>query len=126
MAQVQKLKRGSSIQEYNQAKKQYEQAYENADSDTKAWLDGFMESSANYQVKDPMNNRSTRDHLTQIYLIGSEMATAGRSGYTTPGATPRASTKNMFNGYSHEENVNNANEIARRYIKKNQQSLIGD
>ena len=122
MAQVQKLKRGSSIQEYNQAKKQYEQAYENADSDTKAWLDGFMESSANYQVKDPMNNRSTRDHLTQIYLIGSEMATAGRSGYATPGATPRASTKNIFNGYSHEENVNNANEIARRYIKKNQQN----
>lgn len=122
MAQVQKLKRGSSIQEYNQAKKQYEQAYENADSDTKAWLDGFMESSANYQVKDPMNNRSTRDHLTQIYLIGSEMATAGRSGYATPRATPRASTKNIFNGYSHEENVNNANEIARRYIKKNQQN----
>ena len=119
MAQVQKFKLGATIQEYNKAKADYEQSYQNADPDTKAWLDGFMESSANYQVKDPINDRSTRDHLTQIYLIGNEMATAGRAGYVAPGATPRASTKNMFNGYSHEENVNNANEIARRYVKKN-------
>lgn len=119
MAQVQKFKLGATIQEYNKAKADYEQAYQNADPDTKAWLDGFMESSANYQVKDPINDSSTRDHLTQIYLIGNEMATAGRAGYVAPGATPRASTKNMFNGYSHEENVNNANEIARRYVKKN-------
>lgn len=47
------------------------------------------------------------------------MIAQGREGYATPSASPRASTKNMFNGYSHEENVNNANEIARRYVKKN-------
>ena len=122
MAQIQKLKSGATIEDYNKAKADFEQAYNNADSDTKAWLNGFLESNAKYQAADPINNRSTREQLTQVYTIGQQMAKEGRSNYQAPMASAKPSTKNIFNGYSNEENINNVNEIARKYVSKNSQS----
>jgi hypothetical protein len=59
-----------------------------------------------------MNNRSAREYATQIYKNAVKI---GKGEYAeAPGAV--ASTKNIFNGYSNAENINNANYITSRYL----------
>lgn len=110
--------------DYNTARAQYEQAYQEASPATRSWLDGFMESSANYMAVDQMNDRSVEQYLTRVYEIGKEMADSRKNGveYSGPSASPRASTKNIFNGYSREENTNNANQLFRLYLDQNRKA----
>lgn len=66
MKDIQKLKNGRkvSIQNYNQAKAEFEEAYANATPEEKAELDKLMKSSQGYSAADPMNNRSAREYAT--------------------------------------------------------------
>ena len=114
MTEIEKLKEGRRVSraEYNKAKAEYENVYANADEATRAKLDGLMRSSQNYSSADPMNNRSTREFATQMYRNAIQIA----NGEYTAAPSATASTKNMFGGYSHDENRNNANTLTSRYL----------
>ena len=114
MIEIEKLRQGRkvSINEYNQAKQEFDDLYANASDDDKAKIDGLMRSSQNYSSANPMNNRSTREYQTQVY----KNASAILRGEMTPSMAPTVSTPNWFNGYSSEENQNNANYVTQRYL----------
>lgn len=114
MIEIEKLRQGRkiSINEYNQAKQDFDDLYANASDDDKAKIDGLIRSSQNYSSANPMNNRSTREYQTQVY----KNAAAILRGEMTPSMSPTISTPNWFNGYSSEENQNNANYVTQRYL----------
>lgn len=114
MIEIEKLRQGRkvSISEYNQAKQDFDELYANASDDDKAKIDGLMRSSQNYSSANPMNNRSTREYQTQVY----KNAAAILRGENIPSMAPTASTPNWFNGYSSQENQNNANYVTSRYL----------
>ena len=116
MIEIEKLRQGRkvSINEYNQAKQEFDDLYANASDDDKAKIDGLMRSSQNYSSANPMNNRSTREYQTQVY----KNAAAILRGEMTPSMAPTVSTPNWFNGYSSEENQNNANYVTQRYLSR--------
>lgn len=108
-------KRMNSRQEYTKAKADFEELYANADDDTRAKIEGLMRSSLNYSSANPMNNRSAREYQTQIYKNAVDIM----NGKITPATAGIVSTPNWFNGYSHEENQNNANYVTNRYLDGN-------
>lgn len=108
-------KRMNSKQEYAKAKADFEELYANADDDTRAKIEGLMRSSLNYSSANPMNNRSAREYQTQIYKNATDIM----NGKITPATAGIVSTPNWFNGYSHEENRNNANYVTNRYLDGN-------
>lgn len=114
MIEIEKLRQGRkvSISEYNQAKQDFDELYANASDEDKAKIDGLMRSSQNYSSANPMNNRSTREYQTQVY----KNAAAILRGENIPSMAPTASTPNWFNGYSSQENQNNANYVTQRYL----------
>lgn len=114
MVEIQKLKEGRKIsqQQYNQAKAEYQQAYAASSPEMQRELDKLMQSSQNYSVADPMNNRSSREFATQMYRNATAIAT----GTYQQTSTPVAPTKNAFNGYSKQENEDNANALTNKFL----------
>lgn len=116
-----KLMREGSKADFRQAQAEYEAARKAAvdagDQDTVNKLDALMASSNNYSSANPMNNRSQRQYLTQLYKDATLMA-QGRDREISPGAL--GTTANMFNGYSRQENKDNANNVAWNFLVKNQ------
>ena len=76
----------------------------NTTDEQRAQLDTIMQSGQNVSSADEMNNRSQREYAYHLY---DAALAAIRDGRPMPNA-PVASTRNLFNGYSHQENKNNA------------------
>lgn len=115
MAQIKKFSSGGRAAN---ARARFEQVYANADQQTRALMDGYLQSTQNYAAADPMNNRSLNQFEAAAYENAIKMAEGNQQFAPIAGVT----TKNIFNGYSRSENQDNANEIARRYLNQNTQS----
>lgn len=120
--ETQKLreKRKSSKEEFVAAKTAFDEAYRSIDISTpegaamKKDIDQLLMSSANYSSADPMNNRSVRQYATQVY----KNALAIINGNYNEAPPAVASSKNMFGGYSQQENINNANALTYKYLNQ--------
>ena len=70
----------------------------------------------NYSNANPMNNRSQREYETEGYNIATKILNGDTSNiHRSMGAT----TKNIFNGYSHAENKANAANVYVNYSMRN-------
>ena len=70
----------------------------------------------NYSNANPMNNRSQREYETEGYNISTKILNGDTSIiHRSIGAT----TKNIFNGYSHAENKANAANVYVDYSMRN-------
>ena len=105
------------MQEWQDAKTAFDEAYANATDQQRAEVDGYLQSTQNYSSANPMNNRSTRQYETQVYTNALGML----QGTPDPARGATQSTANIFNGYSQRENINNANSVLSDYRKRNQQ-----
>lgn len=108
------------MQEWQDAKSAFDEAYANATDQQRAEVDGYLQSAQNYSSANPMNNRSTRQYETQVYTNALGMLT----GQADPARGATQSTANLFNRYSQKENINNANSVLADYRKKNQQRQV--
>ena len=115
---IQKLKNGQRVskQDWEASKAAFETAYQNATPEQKAQVDGYIQSMQNYSNANPMNNRSQREYETEGYNIATKILNGDTSNiHRSMGAT----TKNIFNGYSHAENKANAANVYVDYSMRN-------
>lgn len=120
MAQVRKYSIGGRARD--NARARFEQIYGSSDADTRAVLDGYLQSAQNYAIADPMNNRSSNQYETEVYNNAIRLANGDVSVAPSAGVT----TKNLFNGYSRRENKTNADEVLYRYMNKNGGWTVGN
>lgn len=115
---IQKLKNGQRVsrQDWEASKAAFETAYQDATPEQKAQVDGYIRSMQNYSNANPMNNRSQREYETEGYNIATKILNGDTSNiHRSMGAT----TKNVFNGYSHAENKANAANVYVDYTMRN-------
>lgn len=115
---IQKLRNGQRVsrQDWEAAKAAFETAYQDATPEQKAQVDGYIQSMQNYSNANPMNNRSQREYETEGYNIATRILNGDTSNiHRSIGAT----TKNVFNGYSHAENKANAANVYVDYTMRN-------
>lgn len=115
---IQKLRNGQTVsrQDWEASKAAFETAYQDATPEQKAQVDGYIQSMQNYSNANPMNNRSQREYETEGYNIATRILNGDTSNiHRSMGAT----TKNVFNGYSHAENKANAANVYVDYSMRN-------
>lgn len=121
-----KMMREGSKADYTNAKAEYEEArraaIEAGDNKTLDALNKLIDSSKNYSSANPMNNRSQRQYMTQLYRNATLLA-QGKQDEVSPSGLK--ATPNIFNGYSSTENKNQADDVLYDFVKKNQNNFGG-
>lgn len=113
---LEKGDRVTSKNEYSAIQKEFQdQLSQTTDETLRQNALNLIKSAQSYSSADPMNNRSARQFGIQIYQNAIQYLKTRKQDFL-PVFTP--SSKNIFGGYSNEENINNANQLTYRFFSQ--------